>query len=157
MQIIREAKEKPTGDAEHSDDDPCTIALEIEDRIAERSGTLALDDPEFSEGGMKSDGDSDNDCSVIEIASDSERENHSKGKKGLLAKAYCVEHLLADRRKPRNATATNALDRLTSSFNPDRIHERDDHQITQSIQLTQLSLAQLELRELQAHNDALHD
>ena len=97
MQIVQEAKEKPTGDAEHSDDDPRTIALEIEDRIAERSGTLALDDPEFSEGGMKSDGDSDSDCSVIEIASDSERENGGKGKKALVAKAYHVEHPLADK------------------------------------------------------------
>ena len=41
MQIIPEAKEKPTGDAEHSDDDPRIIALEIEDRIAERSGILS--------------------------------------------------------------------------------------------------------------------
>ena len=106
---------------------------------------------------MKSNSDSDDDNSVIEIASDSERENHSKGKKGLLAKAYCVEHLLADKRKPCNATATDALDRLTSSFNPDHIHECDDHRMAQSIQLTQLSLAQLELHELQAHNDALHD
>ncbi|KAF8234791.1 hypothetical protein L208DRAFT_1260007 [Tricholoma matsutake] len=78
------SKEKPTGDAECSDDDPHTIALEIEDRIMERSGTLALDDPEFSEGGMKSDGDSDDDHSVIEISTDSEKENHGKGKKGLL-------------------------------------------------------------------------
>jgi hypothetical protein len=58
---------------------------------------LALDDPEFSEGGMKSDGDSDDDRSVIEIASDSEKENRGKGKKGLLAKAYRVERPLADK------------------------------------------------------------
>jgi hypothetical protein len=123
MQIIREAKEKPTRDAERSDDDPCTIALEIKDRIAERSGTLALDDPEFSKGGLKSDGDSDDDRSVIEITSDSEKENCGKGKKGLLAKAYHVERPLADKRKPHNTSATDALDWMTSSFNPDRVRE----------------------------------
>ena len=68
MQIVQEAKEKPTGDAEHSDNDPHRIAPEIEDRIAERLKTLALDNPEFSKGGMKSDGDSYDDHSDIEIA-----------------------------------------------------------------------------------------
>ena len=106
---------------------------------------------------MKSDGDSDDDCLVIEIASDSERENGGKGKKALVAKAYRVERPLADKRKPHNALATDALDRLTSSFNPDRVRERDDHRMAQSIQLTQLSSAQLELRELRARNNALHD
>jgi hypothetical protein len=121
---------------------------------------LALDNPEFSKPdltGMKSDEDSADDCSVIEIASDSKKENRSKGKKGLLAKAYRVERPLADKRKPRNASATDALDRMTSNFNPDRVRERDDHRMAQSIQLTQLSSAQLELRELRARNDALHD
>ena len=59
-----------------------------------------LDDPEFSEldlTGMKSDDDSDDDYSVIEIASDSKKENHRKGKKGLLVKAYHVKRPLADK------------------------------------------------------------
>jgi hypothetical protein len=94
---------------------------------------LALDNPEFSKPdltGMKSDEDSADDCSVIEIASDSKKENRSKGKKGLLAKAYRVERPLADKQKLHNAMATDALDQLTSSSNPDCVHECDDHRMT---------------------------
>lgn len=67
----------------------------IEEKIAERSRTLTLDNPDYSEVGEEKSGDgsgSGGDNSVIEITDD-EKENKkvSKSKKkegGVVAKAY---------------------------------------------------------------------
>lgn len=46
---------------------------------------------------------------------------------------------------------------MTSTFDPANIRERDDHCMSQSVQLNQLAATQLELRELRTQTDALHD
>ncbi|KAF8234204.1 hypothetical protein L208DRAFT_1262745 [Tricholoma matsutake] len=89
---------KPTGDAECGDDHPLKQVLVIKEKITAKSGTLMLDDPDYSEVGEGS--GSGGDESVIEITDD-EKENAKASKNnvkkgGVVAKAYWVERPLAD-------------------------------------------------------------
>lgn len=75
----------------------------------------------------------------------------------VMKKAYRRAEPLEDVRRPRSTAATQALDRITSVFDPATMHERDESWMAQQVQLSQLSSFQQEIRELRARHDLLND
>ena len=140
------------------------MAWKIDDAINEKSGTIAIDDPEVDE-----DEGSGQEASVIEILSDDSVESGNEEpapKKGVVTKAYRLQPPLSQDvpKRSRISAATEALSSITSVFNPSAMKARDEavrmqdnHILVQSMQSTQFASVQVELRETRARIDVLHD
>ena len=162
-QLVCDAKEKPTGNAERTKDDPRQVALEIEDKIAEKCGTLSLNNPEYSENNLEPQKSSDesrnesDDSDVVIITHEKENSKEKKVRGGvIMVEAYYVEPPLANPRKPCYLAAGQALDKTTSTFDPAAIHQCDDHWLSQSVQLSQLSAAPPKIHKLCACNAVIY-
>ncbi|KAF8079108.1 hypothetical protein FPV67DRAFT_1776157 [Lyophyllum atratum] len=163
--LVRSAKDKPTGVANRDPKtNPLAIALAVEEAIDNKAGTLTLNDPEFAEAVAENSDSNVSEEEIIEITDEDDIDKKKSKPRGttkdtVMTKAYRVTEPLADaqRRRPRNSAATEALSSLTNIFNPSTLRERDEARMSQSIHLTQLAATQQEVRELRARNDVLND
>ena len=160
-QIVKTATEKPTGDAERLL--LYETALQVEDEITKKSGIITLDD------GVINSEDSDNDTNPVRSGSDKDIEVfESKQKKGAdkkkakgksekksLVKSYHLTDPLETKQcthtNPATTQAANALASIGSHFNPDQVCGRDETQMVQTLQFSQLQSAQAEIRDLHFH------
>lgn len=102
--------------------------------------------------------------SVIEIPSSNDYESGKEEKKAVkkkkkdmplgmvMTKAYRHAEPLEDVWRLRSTTATQALDWITSMFDPTTMRERDESRMAQQVQLNHLSAFQQEIRELCSRN-----
>ena len=157
-QIVNTATERPTGDAE------CLLlyetALQVEDEITKKLGTITLDD------GVINSEDSDNDTNPVRSGSDEDIEVfESKQKKGAdkkkakgksekksLVKSYHLTDPLETKQhtctNPAITQAANALASIGSHINPDQVRDRDETRMVQTLQFSQLQSAQAEIWDL---------
>jgi len=157
-QIVKTATEKPTGDAERLL--LYETALQVEDEITKKSGTITLDDSVINSE------DSDNDTNPVRSGSNKDIEVfESKQKKGAdkkkakgesekkpLVKSYHLTDPLETKQRthtnPATTQAANSLASIGSHFNPDQVCGHDGTRMVQTLQFSQLQSAQAEIQDL---------
>ena len=157
------------------------MALEANDEITKKSGTRTLDDKSSSDSEPLGWEDSDGKASVLILSDvggsqeedakevkEVKHKDHGKMKKGdskadqtlVTVKGYRVSNPLETKRPRVKAATTQANEAITaigSYFNPEEVRNHNDSRAIQSLHLSQLQSAQIELREARAKNENLQD
>ena len=164
LKLVHAAKEKPTGEANHSE--LLEMALRIDEALDVKAGSALLDDDLFegdSKGESETGGVPDR-RKVIHVTSDGDSvgEDSSKAKQvkstSHVVKGFrTADPLQLKPRKMRASTsqAAEAMASIGAYFSPDHIRERVDANASNSVQFLQLQSALTELREVCSRNEQL--